>query len=173
MGTNGTRYVLRQIERVARAQCAAASDSLVVLRVQLRDAEFAQLESLPRLLLLLKRKTNTSGSAEIEHAQNKAAFDLLKLSAKSKPFVMVWLQIHVNRTPFHQSTCQIQAKNETNSEGSSGETKTEVSDSRSDSVNLTLPKNVKSHIKTREKRVCASGKPALAASLHVWDVILS
>ncbi len=36
---------------------------------------------------------------------------------------MVWLQIRGNRTPFHQSTHEIQAKNETNSEGSLSETK--------------------------------------------------
>ncbi len=34
-----------------------------------------------------------------------------------------WLQIRVNQIPFHQSVHQIQAKNETNSEGRRGESK--------------------------------------------------
>ncbi len=50
-------------------------------------------------------------------------FQFANLNSVKEPIVMVWLQIQVSRTPFHQSAYQIQAKNGIKSEDSLGETK--------------------------------------------------
>ncbi len=59
-------------------------------------------------------------SSESPRNQVNFGWRLILPNLSANLIVMVWLQILVNQTPFHQSTHQIQAKNETNSEGSWG-----------------------------------------------------
>ncbi len=72
-------------------------------------------------------------------AQAKVAFDLLNLSAKPNPIVIVWLQIHVLYIKHHFTNLPIKSKPKMELT-QKAVSQTEISHSSSDLVNQTLPK---------------------------------